>query len=183
MGAAGDCIQQEFSILSDKMEGKANEGYVWLRTAHMSAAGLTTGVVTHYWYIYLDKWLGSKRCLRTITKKVLLDQILFSPVNISVYFITLGICERSNISKIKDELIEKGFENIYVAEWLIWPPSQFINFYVIPLKYRILFDNIISLGFDIYSPYVKYKTQLRKEKQCQELEESKILRSLIIVQN
>lgn len=64
----------------------------------------------------------------------------------------------------KAELSQKGFENIYIAEWLIWPPAQVINFALVPLRYRILFDNIISLGFDIYSPYVKYKTQFQDER-------------------
>ncbi|RWS30369.1 mpv17-like protein 2 [Leptotrombidium deliense] len=165
LGAAGDCIQQQFDIVTNKCErrdGLENQ-FVWRRTFHMSCAGLTTGLVTHYWYIILDRFLGNKRCLVTITKKVLWDQIIFSPINLSVYFVTLGLCEKSNVKKVKEEIIEKGFEQIYVAEWFIWPPSQFLNFYLIPLRYRMLFDNIISLGFDIYSPYVKYKTQLKSE--------------------
>lgn len=81
-----------------------------------------------------------------------------------MYFATLAICERSDWRKFKAELCEKGFENIYIAEWFIWPPAQLINFALVPLRYRILFDNIISLGFDIYSPYVKYKTTLQEER-------------------
>lgn len=84
----------------------------------------------------------------------------FSPA----YFTTLGICERSGWRQVKEELMEKGFENIYVAEWIIWPPLQLINFALLPLRYRILFDNVVSLGFDIYCPYVKYKTALKSEK-------------------
>ena len=82
---------------------------------------------------------------------------------IIVYFTTVGICEQSHWRHVKNELVEKGMENIYVAEWLIWPPMQLINFALLPLRYRILFDNVISLGFDIYSPYVKYKTELKCE--------------------
>lgn len=66
---------------------------------------------------------------------------------------------------VKEELFEKGLQNIYLAEWFIWPPAQVINFYCLPLRYRILFDNFVSLGFDIYSPYVKYKTELKKERE------------------
>lgn len=167
MGALGDSIQQHYDIMTNSLKNKDEQSktkYCYIRTLHMTGAGFTTGLVSHYWYIYLDKYLGTTKSLKIITKKVLYDQILFSPVNLLVYFVTLGILERSGIKRIKDELIEKGFEQIYVAEWLIWPPAQYFNFYILPLRYRILFDNIISLGFDIYSPFVKYKTQLRSEK-------------------
>lgn len=170
MGAFGDYIQQEYDIIKDQSKVKSSvqsnaNGYQFKRGFDMSMAGLTTGLVSHYWYILLDHYLGNKKCLKTVTLKVLLDQILFSPFNLTVYFSTLGLCEMSSLKRVKNEIVEKGLENIYIIEWLIWPPAQYFNFYVLPLKYRILFDNIISLGFDIYSPYVKYKTELREEKE------------------
>lgn len=165
MGTVGDAIQQNYDILTEEKKPGFDHKFNLQRSAHMTAAGFTTGLVSHYWYIYLDKFLGTRKSLYLITKKVLLDQIVFSPVNLLVYFSTLGLCERSGISRVKEELFEKGFEQIYVVEWIVWPPMQFFNFYVLPLRYRILFDNIISLGFDIYSPYVKYKTKLKSELQ------------------
>lgn len=177
MGTAGDAIQQHYDMITDRIAA-AKTGQVvekrfdWTRSLHMSAAGLTTGVVTHYWYILLDKRLGILKTAKVITTKILLDQILFSPVNLFVYFTTIGIMERSTVSRVMDELKEKGMEQIYVAEWLIWPPAQFVNFYFLPLRYRIMWDNIISLGFDIYSPYVKYKTELRKEREMREAQKN-----------
>jgi len=174
MGTVGDAIQQHYDLLThpdiDKDSTKTNNyvsknGFNYVRSLHMTCAGFTTGLVSHYWYIYLDKVLGIRKNMFVITKKVLLDQIIFSPINLLVYFSTLGLCERSGVQRISDELVEKGFEQIYVVEWIVWPPMQFFNFYVLPLRYRILFDNIISLGFDIYSPYVKYKTKLKSELQ------------------
>ncbi len=176
MGTVGDAIQQHYDLLAhpnsdiDKDATKTNNyvsknGFNYIRSLHMTCAGFTTGLVSHYWYIYLDKFLGTRKNIFIITKKVLLDQIIFSPINLLVYFSTLGLCERSGVQRISDELVEKGFEQIYVVEWIVWPPMQFFNFYVLPLRYRILFDNIISLGFDIYSPYVKYKTKLKSELQ------------------
>ncbi len=174
MGTVGDAIQQHYDLLThpdiDKDSTETNNnvsknGFNYVRSLHMTCAGFTTGLVSHYWYIYLDKVLGIRKNMFIITKKVLLDQIIFSPINLLVYFSTLGLCERSGVQRISDELVEKGFEQIYVVEWIVWPPMQFFNFYVLPLRYRILFDNIISLGFDIYSPYVKYKTKLKSELQ------------------
>ena len=110
MGTVGDSIQQNYDILmrsleeekeekkngkkglkSDSTEGtsfsegqgsKQSNGFNLVRSAHMTAAGLTTGVVTHYWYILLDRYLGSRRTPLVLAKKILLDQVVFSPVNL-----------------------------------------------------------------------------------------------------
>lgn len=155
MGIAGDLVQQHYEILTDQ-----EVQWQRTRTAHMAAAGLSTGVLSHYWYILVDVFIPGSS-LKCVIKKVLYDQILFSPVNLTVYFGTVAVLEGS-MKHLKEELLEKG-SKIYTAEWLIWPPAQFINFYLLPLKYRVFFDNFISFGFDIYSPYVKYKLKSEKE--------------------
>ena len=45
--------------------------------------------------------------------KVLLDQTIFSPVNLKVYFATLGLCEMFSFSQVKSEIIKEALENIY----------------------------------------------------------------------
>lgn len=162
MGVAGDLVQQHYEILT----GKEDELKL-VRTVHMGAAGLTTGVISHYWYIIIDVFIPGSS-FRKVIIKVLYDQILFSPINLFVYFGTVAILERS-LKQLKEELMEKGLK-IYTAEWLIWPPAQFINFYLLPLRYRVFFDNFISFGFDIYSPYVKYRCKLKSEIESNEIE-------------
>lgn len=167
MATVGDSVVQSYECLSKTSSTKGPEdgpkdeesakGYQLKRTMHMTTAGLTTGVTTHYWYLALERMLGSRRTASVLLRKIALDQILFSPVNLFVYFGTLGFCERSTWTTIWGELLEKGLKDIYLAEWVIWPPVQLINFALLPLRYRILFDNVVSLGFDIYSPYVKYE--------------------------
>ena len=51
--------------------------------------------------------------------------------------------------------------NLYAAEWLIWPPAQFINFSLLPTRYRVAFDNLVSLGFDGYTSYIKHRKRER----------------------
>lgn len=116
--------------------------------------------MTHYWYIYLDRFMGRGRTQKLVLKKVLIDQIVFSPINLVCYFGTVGLLERRSLRYIYDEFKQKGMGNIYLVEWGIWPAAQYVNFYLLPMRYRILFDNVISFFFDVYSPFVKYKTEL-----------------------
>jgi len=47
---------------------------------------------------------------------------------------------------------------LYIAEWFIWPPAQFVNFYFLPTRLRVIYDNTISLGYDMYTSHVKNST-------------------------
>lgn len=152
MGVVGDGVQQYYEISSGYQDK-----FLTKRCAHMGAAGLTTGIVTHYWYSLLDRWWQG-RAVKIILKKVLYDQVLFSPVCISVYFGTVAVLEGSGMDEFKEELKEKG-GTVYIAEWIVWPLAQTFNFYYLPLKYRVAFDTVISFGFDVFTPYVKYKDQ------------------------
>ncbi|XP_053972028.1 mpv17-like protein 2 isoform X2 [Hylaeus volcanicus] len=66
-----------------------------------------------------------------------------------------GILEKSNWSELKTEIINKAHK-LYIAEWIVWPPAQIFNFYFLPTKYRVLYDNTISLGYDVYTSQVKH---------------------------
>ena len=40
---------------------------------------------------------------------------------------------------------------------------QFANFYFLPTRYRVAFDNVVSLGFDTYTSHVKHRTTTKEE--------------------
>lgn len=42
----------------------------------------------------------------------------------------------------------------FKAEWIVWPTAQVINFWILPSRFRVLYDNTISLGYDVYTSYV-----------------------------
>jgi len=122
------------------------------------AFGGVSGVLCHYWYNHLDRIYsgGNHREIKIVIKKILCDQIIFSPILIVACLLAACIMngrERENMYK---EVTHKGQE-LYIAEWLLWPPAQFINFYFLPTRYRVLYDNIISLFYDTYTSYVQNK--------------------------
>ncbi|XP_023021479.2 mpv17-like protein 2 [Leptinotarsa decemlineata] len=149
LSGLGDAIEQRYEIMNDEIE-KWNP----LRTWHMSVSGLTVGFICHHWYKYLDKFLPGYT-LRIVMKKIIVDQLVGSPLCISTFFITIGYLEGTEKDAFIEEIKQKAWK-LYAAEWVIWPPAQFINFYLLPNKFRVLFDNTISLGYDIYTSRVKF---------------------------
>ncbi|XP_066590613.1 mpv17-like protein 2 [Prorops nasuta] len=154
LSATGDVLEQHYEILKGELTKWNVE-----RTRNMAFSGMTIGIICHYWYRYLDSKMKG-RTISIVCKKVLIDQLICSPLCISAFFLTLAVLERNNFLELKNEIITKAHK-LYIAEWVVWPPAQFINFYFIPTKYRVLYDNIISLGYDVYTSSVKHDNQIK----------------------
>ncbi|GAB6020458.1 hypothetical protein CHUAL_003149 [Chamberlinius hualienensis] len=169
LSATGDVLQQQYDILTKKQA-------TWdkRRTRDMALSGLTVGFICHHWYVWLDRIIPG-RTLAIVMKKLVLDQIFLSPVYISAFFVTVGVLERAKPADVAKEIWEKGTK-IYTAEWFIWPPAQIINFAFLPTKYRVLYDNIISLGFDVYTSYVKHGDPSEKLKENSQKNEETLVK-------
>ncbi|XP_070149825.1 mpv17-like protein 2 isoform X1 [Polyergus mexicanus] len=149
LSGTGDILEQHYEIL----KGEWNR-WSFIRTRNMAISGMSIGIVCHYWYNFLDTKMAG-RTISTVLKKVVVDQLICSPLCISMFFLTLAVLENSSLAEFKDEVRKKA-HRLYIAEWVIWPPAQVINFYFLPTRYRVLYDNMISLGYDVYTSHVKH---------------------------
>jgi len=124
------------------------------RSCHMAVSfGLTSGFLCHFWYKFLDNKIQGNT-IKVVTKKIIWDQIFFSPILIVACLLVSGIIEKSSSDDIQSDIRNKGTQ-LYIAEWFVWPPAQFVNFYFLPTKFRVIYDNTISLGYDMYTSHVK----------------------------
>jgi len=155
LSGIGDVLEQHYEILKDEWDR-----WSFTRTRNMSISGMSIGIVCHYWYNFLDARMAG-RTIGIVLKKVIIDQLICSPLCISTFFLTLALLENNNLAEFKDEIRKKAHK-LYVAEWIIWPPAQIINFYFLPTRYRVFYDSMISLGYDVYTSNVKYKTQTHR---------------------
>lgn len=146
----GDAIEQNVELVS-----KDQETFESKRNFNMSVTGFGSGLLCHTWYKYIDKKIVGST-IGVAMKKMVLDQIFISPLCIANLFFTLALLERTSFKKALEEIYDKAWK-MYVAEWVVWPPAQLINFYVIPLKFRVFFDSCISLGYDVYYSYVRHE--------------------------
>lgn len=87
-----------------------------------------------------------------------LFQLIVSPVFIVHYFYTALFLAGKSVTETND-LLKKTFLTIYLADWLIWPPTQFINFFFVPLRYRVLYINLITTFYNVFLCYVKNKNE------------------------
>ncbi|XP_045495763.1 mpv17-like protein 2 [Colias croceus] len=154
LSAVGDLLEQTYEVYTEDMDK-----YDFKRTLHMGFSGAAVGVLCHHWYKVLDRFIIGKTTDMVI-KKLLLDQVIFSPIMIVTFFGSLALLEDNPVDNFKDEVKDK-FVTLYKAEWMVWPPAQIINFYFLPTRFRVLYDNTISLGYDIYTSQVKHGKNFR----------------------
>ncbi|XP_038206393.1 mpv17-like protein 2 [Zerene cesonia] len=154
LSAVGDLLEQTYEVYTKDMDK-----YDFKRTMHMGFSGAAVGVLCHHWYKVLDRFIIGKTTDMVI-KKLLLDQLIFSPIMIVTFFGSLALLEENPVDNFKDEVKDK-FVTLYQAEWMVWPPAQIINFYFLPTRFRVLYDNTISLGYDVYTSQVKHGKNFR----------------------
>ena len=156
LSCTGDALQQNYQKLK-KERIRLDKS----RSVNVALTGFLIGPFCHYWYLFLDRWLPG-RTFRIITKKLIVDQIICSPVVIGSYLAITSWCEGRRGEALKQELIEKG-KMLYKADWAVWPVAQTINFYFLPTRFRVLYDNAISFGFDCYFAHIKFGVDLENE--------------------
>lgn len=157
LSITGDAFQQWYQSTYQQK----NKPWDKKRTIRMGATGLMMAPFIHYWYICLDQWFPG-RTFRILWRKVLLDQLICSPVYVSIFVLSLGIMEGQTWRKIKVDLKAKGAV-LYATEWAVWPPAQFVNFYFLPSRYRVLYDSTVSLAFDVFWSYVWYEMDIDED--------------------
>lgn len=148
--AIGDLAQQEIEYRQKILTKR----YDWGRLLRMTIVGTTIGPVHHYYYTYLDKLLP-KSDLNTVFKKMALDELVAAPLFIAMFFYGMGALERKSFQESHKELKDK-FITVFLVDLCVWPPTQFINFYYIPSKYRVVYINFITMLYDVFLSYVKH---------------------------
>ena len=89
---------------------------------------------------------------RSVVKRVAIDQCLFSPVFLSSLLVLLRALEGDSPARIWRHWREE-FPSVYSSSLKVVPFAQLLNFWLVPLKYRILAVQAIAVLFQIYMTY------------------------------
>lgn len=125
----------------------AMTGFVW------------SGPITHFWYALLEQIYSRIATIFSIHSPavaMLVKRILFSPTVVTGYFMVRSFLEGYNdwIGSARENLQTEFRPTLYSA-WKFWPAVNSINFYFVPLPFRVLYMNVFSLLWSSYLIYEK----------------------------
>ena len=90
----------------------------------------------------------------------MVDQFGFAPIFLPSFMGVLWTLEgRSNIPQ---QLVEVS-PDLIVANWSLWVPAMTINFGFVPLKYQVLFGNVVALLWNVYLSYMNAVSKEHQE--------------------
>ena len=148
----GDVIQQHIELY----RGLHSQGsYDWDRSGKMLLMGLFHGAPRHYFYVYLEKFIHGKS-ITSAAKKVFFDQTVLSVFIDSTFLYGMSIMESKSPELAWSQLQEK-FLQVYICDWLLWPPFQMLNFTLVPFRFRVLFVNTMNLAWNTILSYFQHQ--------------------------
>lgn len=147
LGSLGDLICQFF------LEGKDHE-FKYTRNGVFSSYGfLEIGLVAKLWYPLLDRLFGAQLSHGVAVKKVLCDQLIFSPVEVGTFMTWTNILDSNEklFDKLKRDYLPAASTNV-----IFWIPVSYVCFVWIPLKHRAVYSAFSAILWDIFMSYATH---------------------------
>ncbi|PIK33335.1 hypothetical protein BSL78_29852 [Apostichopus japonicus] len=138
------CVLGVGDVLAQQLvEKKGLDGHNYARTARQSVFGVIfVGPVVITWYKLLERIYKGRGKLAPLCK-VATDQALFAPFIVSCFISYVAFGNGRTVPEVKSQLKA------------VFPPVQLFNFYILPLYYRPVVINIVSV---FWNTYLSWKT-------------------------
>ncbi|CAM4659906.1 unnamed protein product, partial [Caretta caretta] len=114
---------------------------------------LFTGPLSHYFYLYLEQLIPSNVPFAMV-KRLLLDRLVVAPPFLLLFFFVMNLLEGKDLSAFAEK-IKSGYWVALKMNWKVWTPVQFINVNYVPMQFRVLFGNLVSLFWFAYLASIK----------------------------
>jgi protein Mpv17 len=137
----GDLLAQVFIVKSGVIDVK--------RLITLAAFGfLYHGPSGHYFYNWLDEKIPGTDSTAVATK-VFVDQIIWCPLFMTVFFTYLGLVAGDGMPAIANKIKNDLFTAVQ-GSWKVWPIVHAVNFKFISTKHRLVFINGIQIAFNMF---------------------------------
>lgn len=146
----GDFLEQRLEQVIEGGDGGFDSG----RSAKLGAAGCLNGFIFHHWYGILDKKLPGA-CIKTVMKKIVVDMLVGSNLSIFCLFAVQALMEHSSFQQFMEDY-QAGWLPVYTSDLMLWPATQFVNFYFLPHQFRLTCVNLVTVVAAVIRSHISH---------------------------
>ncbi|KAF2129909.1 hypothetical protein P153DRAFT_366406 [Dothidotthia symphoricarpi CBS 119687] len=121
----------------------------WHRTGRALIIGGISSIPSYKWFLWLGNNFNYSSKILSLTTKVLVNQVFFTPLFNSYFF---GM-QTLLVGATLPEIIER-IKNTVPTSWInsckLWPAVTAFSFTYIPTQYRSIFGGVIAIGWQTY---------------------------------
>lgn len=159
----GDVIAQTFFTREDKYDTMRTLRNVVYGAFVFAPIGnkLYVTLNNRVFFPFKIQGVGVKtRKLLDTTSRVAVDQLCWSPIGIALYFSCMTLMEGKGIGEIRRRCREKYVETL-ITNWEVWPLFQLANFALVPVAFRLLCVNVVSIVWNSFLSYENWAAAVR----------------------
>lgn len=128
----------------------APEVYHFRRLALFSCWGFIISFFQSPWYAFLNSnWTDEPVFLSTL-KRVLSDQLCFSPVSLACFLSYMTIVMEHGDKHAVETKLKTVYLPTLAVNYAVWPAAQFFNFMVVPRALQIPFSSTVGVFWNTY---------------------------------
>ncbi len=144
----GDAISQYL------IRNTSNNTYDFIRTFNQASFGFLIAPYFHLQFCKIMPYLFPVSKKLNLIKSIIYDQTLSACIFTVFFFTYLDLCLGKEVNQIKEDLKIKLLPTLYM-NWTIWPFLMLINFSLVPLQWRVLFNNLCGMFWTAYLAYIQ----------------------------
>jgi len=148
-------------LLAQKLDPdqKGDGRFDLTRAAKMGALGiLLNGAGLHTWYKFVERVFPGKSST-SIVNKILLEQLLWAPPVLTTTLAYVSLVAKNETAGHAAGNVSDKFSTAYVADWKVWPATNVITYYLIPINFRPLFVGGVQCFFQAYMSLLGHESE------------------------
>ncbi|KAJ3311314.1 hypothetical protein HDV04_004122 [Boothiomyces sp. JEL0838] len=122
----------------------------WQQSAKFALIGFTLHG-PYFWagFKFLDRMFGMAKAMPTVLKKAVAGQLLVFPPFSLMFLSYSAILD----GKKPIENIQSQFVPIFINGCGVWPIANVVNFRFVPIQHRMIYINLVGIGWNTYLSY------------------------------
>ncbi|RDI81431.1 hypothetical protein Vi05172_g8640 [Venturia inaequalis] len=134
---------------TDENLASATSTYDPQRTVRALLIGTIAAIPGYHWFLYLARNFNYASKPASILVKVLVNQIVFTPIFNSYFFGMQGALSGAGLTEIV-ERIGNTVPTSWKNSWKLWPVVTAFSFAFVKVEFRGLFAGVIAIGWQTY---------------------------------